>query len=79
MMDAATVALRVGDDALVRVRQVVRWLPLDVEVIDIAAVPELEDEYHLRIPVLLDRRGDVVAEGEISLVGVVRACLSAVV
>jgi hypothetical protein len=51
---------------LPRFEKATRWLPIDVEVIDIDTAPELEAEYHLRIPVVLDRNGRVLAEGQIS-------------
>lgn len=55
------------DAALPRVTRAARWLPVAVEVIDITSDAGLESEYHLRIPVLLDRKGRVVAEGRISM------------
>lgn len=55
------------DAALPRVIKVARWLPVTVDVIDISSDAGLESEYHLRIPVLLDRQGRVVAEGRISM------------
>ena len=54
------------DEARARLEDVVRWLPVGCEVVDISADPVLEAEYHIRIPVVLDRRGRVLAEGQIS-------------
>jgi hypothetical protein len=48
------------------VNRAARWLPVTVEVVDITSDSDLEAEYHLRIPVVLDRKGRVVAEGRIS-------------
>ncbi len=53
-------------DALPLVEKAARWLPLDIAVVDITSDASLESEYHLRIPVVLDRKGRVVAEGRIS-------------
>ncbi len=39
---------------------------MTVEVVDITSDTDLESEYHLRIPVVLDRKGRIVAEGRIS-------------
>ena len=54
------------DAALPKVRRVARWLRREVVVIDITADPGLEAQYHLRIPVLLDGAGHVIAEGELT-------------
>jgi hypothetical protein len=54
------------DAALPKVNRAARWLPVTVEVVDITSDSDLEAEYHLRIPVVLDRKGRVVAEGRIS-------------
>ena len=67
------------DDALAKVTSVVRWLPIEVAVVDITSDPGLEEEFHMRVPVLLDRHDQVVAEGEIGLGGAARACLSVIV
>lgn len=61
------------DTALRRLRRIERWLPVDVHEVDITSDPVLEAEYHLRIPVVLDSRGRVVAEGEISMAAAIRA------
>ena len=53
------------DGALPRVRLVCRVLRRRLEVVDISRHPALESEYHLRIPVLRNERGDVLAEGSI--------------
>lgn len=55
------------DAALPKVNRAARWLPVTVEVVDITSDADLEAEYHLRIPVVLDRKGRVVAEGRISV------------
>ncbi len=44
-----------------------------LEVRDITADPVLEEEYHDRIPVLLDGSGLVLAEGPMALSDVLRA------
>jgi hypothetical protein len=62
-------------EALPRFESVMRWLPLDLEVVDIGSDPELEARYHLRIPVVLDRNGRVLAEGQISRCAAVAAVL----
>jgi hypothetical protein len=53
------------DSALPKVQRTARWLRCHVEVVDITTDRDLESEYHLRIPVVLNRHGDVVAEGVI--------------
>ena len=53
------------DEALPVVRAAARWLGVEVVVVDIVDEPDLEAEYHLRIPVLLNRAGRVLAEGRI--------------
>lgn len=53
------------DEALPVVRTTARWLGVELIVVDIADNPDLEAEYHLRIPVLLSRTGTVLAEGRI--------------
>ena len=67
------------DVALRRLRRLERWLPVEVHEVDIASDPALEAEYHLRIPVILDRHGRVVAEGEIGMATTIRAMVLAVV
>lgn len=52
-------------------------LGVTVDTVDITTDPELEAEYHLRIPVLLDRRGRVLAEGEIGTIQAMLAVLKA--
>ena len=61
------------DEALPRVRLLCRLLGRRLEVVDITRLPELEGEYHLRIPVVRNERGDVVAEGSIDWKGAYRA------
>lgn len=62
-------------EALSRLEGVARWLAIDVEVVDIDTAPELEAEYHLRIPVVLDANGRVLAEGQISRRNAIAAVL----
>lgn len=64
------------DEALPSLLRAARWLWCDVDVVDIAGDADLEAEYFLRIPVVLDERGTVLAEGPIgrreSLVAVIK-------
>jgi len=53
------------DEALPRVRLISRLLGRRLEVVDIAEDPHLEREFDLRIPILRNERGDVLAEGPI--------------
>ncbi len=53
-------------EALPKVQLASRWLGKRLEVVDITTEPELEEEYHLRIPVVLDGSGAVRAEGRIN-------------
>lgn len=53
------------DEAQQRLVRLLRWLPIDLETRDISRDEALEAEYHLRIPVVLDRNGRVLAEGQI--------------
>ena len=46
-----------------------------METVDITTDRDLEAEYHLRIPVVLNQHGDVVAEGVIGIKESVRAVL----
>jgi hypothetical protein len=62
---------------LPRVIKSARWLRLGVEVVDIATDTKLEAEYHVRIPVVLDRRGRVLVEGRISQWDALKAAVSA--
>ena len=64
-------------EALPRVTQSARWLRVGVDVVDIATDSTLEAEYHIRIPVVLNRRGRVVAEGRISQLDALKAVVSA--
>ncbi len=64
------------DDALPRVRLVCRLLGRRLEVVDITRHPELESEYHLRIPVLRNERGEVLAEGPMDWKDAIRAVRS---
>jgi hypothetical protein len=61
------------EEALSRVRRVGPLLRRRVEVRDITSDPGLEEEYHDRIPVLLDGAGRVLAEGPMALGDVLRA------
>lgn len=61
------------DEALSRLRRVSPLLRRSLEVRDITADPVLEEEYHDRIPVLLDGSGLVLAEGPMALSDVLRA------
>jgi hypothetical protein len=63
------------DAALPRVRRVAGWLRRGVVVNDITGTPELEAQYHLRIPVLLDDAGAVIAEGELTTRQIISAAL----
>lgn len=64
------------DEALPSLLRAARWLRCEVDVVDIAGDADLEAEYFLRIPVILDERGAVLAEGRIgkreSLVAVMK-------
>lgn len=53
------------DEAQQRLERLLRWLPIDLVTSDISDDKALEAEYHLRIPVVLDRNGRVLAEGQI--------------
>ena len=53
------------DEALPVVEQAARWLRVELVAVDIAAEPDLEAHYHLRIPVLLSHEHKVLAEGRI--------------
>ncbi|MCP4309239.1 MAG: glutaredoxin family protein [bacterium] len=53
------------DKALPEVKRVAGWLRCRVDVVDITTDSDLEAAYHLRIPVILNSRGDVVTEGVI--------------
>lgn len=63
------------DAALPKVRRTARWLRCHVETVDITTDRDLEAEYHLRIPVVLNQHGHVVAEGVIGSKESVRAVL----
>jgi hypothetical protein len=54
------------DKALPLVTSSARWLGVELATVDITTDLALEADYHLRIPVVLDRRGRVLAEGQIS-------------
>ena len=61
------------DEALPRVRTASRWLQRDLVVEEIAARPDLEDLYALRIPVVLADDGRVLAEGKVGYWAAVKA------
>jgi hypothetical protein len=61
------------DELLPRIRRVCRWLRRDVVVRDLTSDRSLEDEYHLRIPVVLDAHGRVLAEGTMNTRRLIRA------
>lgn len=63
------------DDALPTVRRAARWTRRELEVVDIEADDGLLAEYGLRIPVVTDDDGRVLAEGEIRLGPLLRATL----
>ena len=42
------------------------WLGVELIEVDIRDQPELTDIYNMRIPVVMNRRGKVLAEGRIS-------------
>ena len=65
------------DQALPSVQKAAQWLRCDVEVVDITGDADLEAEYHLRIPVVLDRAGRPTAEGQISFRQALLAALKA--
>ena len=54
------------DEALPIVAKSTRWLGVELVTVDITTDPALEADYHLRIPVILNRQGRVLAEGQIS-------------
>jgi hypothetical protein len=64
---------RLCDEALIRVRRVCSWLGRTVMVREITEDRVLENEYHLRIPVLLDEQGRVLAEGTMATRELLRA------
>lgn len=53
------------DEALPVVSRAASWMGVELVVVDIATEPELEAEFHMRIPVLLSRSHKVLAEGRI--------------
>lgn len=65
------------DEALLPVGVAAKRLGVELIITDISTDPELEDEFHLRIPVILDRRGRVLAEGQINRRDAVVAALRA--
>ena len=54
------------DEVLPIVERAARKLGVELITVDIRTEPELTDKYNMRIPVVLDRRGKVLAEGRIS-------------
>ncbi len=65
------------DEAHRKLSTVASLLRVEVEVVDIRNDVDLEDEYHLRIPVILDADGVVRVEGEIGWRQAIKAILSA--
>ncbi|MDJ0924936.1 MAG: glutaredoxin family protein [Acidimicrobiia bacterium] len=65
------------DEALPVVKRATRRLGVELVTVDITADSNLEAEFDLRIPVILDRKGRVLAEGRISRGEAWRAALSA--
>ncbi len=65
------------DEALPVLRRAARWLRVVVDVVDITSDSDLEARYYLRIPVVIDRRGNVVAEGVIGARDALLAVLKA--
>ena len=65
------------DEALPLLQSSTRRLGVELVPVDITADPGLEAEYHLRIPVVLDRRGKVLAEGRLTRGEAWKAALSA--
>jgi len=61
------------EDVLPRVQRVSRLLRRQLVVRDITDDPGLEELYHDRIPVLVDGRGRLLAEGPLGLGAVLRA------
>jgi hypothetical protein len=60
-----------------RLERAARWLHLELVSIDISEHPTLEDEYHLRIPVVLGSGNRVLAEGQIGMAAAWRAAVRA--
>ena len=65
------------DETLPQLSRYARWFTVELVVTDISSDPDLEAEYHLRVPVILDRRSRVLAEGQITRGQMRRACWSA--
>ncbi len=63
------------DDAERLVRRYAVRFGVSVDVVDLAASPELQDEYGERVPVLLGVGRRVLAEGEMTAFTVQRALL----
>ena len=61
------------DEAFPRVHRISRLLQRQLVVVDITTDGQLEDEYGLRIPVLRNEQGRVLAEGPLSWVDALRA------
>ena len=65
------------DDVLPTVQRATKRLGVELIEIDIRDEPELTDQYNMRIPVVLSRRGKVLAEGRISQLQAYGAALRA--
>lgn len=65
------------DEVFPIVERATRRLGVEIVTVDITVEPELTDNYNMRIPVVLNRRGKVLAEGQISQWGAYGAALRA--
>lgn len=65
------------DEVLPLVHRACDKLGVELIAIDIRDEPELMDKYNMRIPVVLNRRGKVIAEGPITQRGAYGAALRA--
>jgi thiol-disulfide isomerase/thioredoxin len=54
------------DEVLPLMQRAAKTLGVELIEVDIRDEPELTDQYNMRIPVVLNRRGKVIAEGRIS-------------
>jgi hypothetical protein len=65
------------DEVLPIVERATKRLGVELVQVDIRNEPELTDNYNMRIPVVLDRRGRVLAEGQITQLQAYGAALRA--
>jgi thiol-disulfide isomerase/thioredoxin len=63
------------DEVLPLVQRASNKLGVELITIDIRDEPEMMDKYNMRIPVVLNRRGKVIAEGRITQRGAYGAAL----